>query len=432
MVNVLSNHRRSHDRGHSYALPFIHRQTVASFAVPPFFASLIHPLQQNLNSITIIQTIPPAPSPRPEPSPFRICSTQPRNRMMIALSPLAAARRVKVERLGVAGGCGCGAVSGGAAGRSGGFAGGGVAGGTWWGRGERVGDDGWGRAGAAAGGEGVFLGVGEVAAGLAGGRRLLWGGGVVMGGFAVVVVMMMGFVGAALAAAVDSSGGLTRSTSSSSSSSGGEASMRWVGLGVVGAVELSVRVSVQSAHFGGLFVAIGTDVVVEAAFPSLFFLLALLLGFFLLCNNITTTSSSTQSLACLLASLSLLVGLLFDHRRLTAELRHGPIFIAVAARHHTPTTKSRALGSIAQRLPVWAFPSEYGALVVVPVAFAPLEAAVFGPEEEPDCCQDEEDADNGKEGLDTFHINGIWGHGARAEGRAGWSRGAGEDFRACG
>ena len=70
--------------------------------------------------------------------------------------------------------------------------------------------------------------------------------------------------------------------------------------------------------------------------------------------------------------------------------------------HNTATAEISALGCTAEGCAIGAFAAEDGGLVVVPVVLFEVEAAVLGPEEEPDAGYDEAGADEADEGEDGF------------------------------
>lgn len=72
---------------------------------------------------------------------------------------------------------------------------------------------------------------------------------------------------------------------------------------------------------------------------------------------------------------------------------------------------------------VGAFAPQHGGFVVVPVALAPDEAAVLGPEEEPDTGEDEGDADEGEEGEEAAVVDAVRVEGAGAGAVGGCGRG---------
>ena len=78
---------------------------------------------------------------------------------------------------------------------------------------------------------------------------------------------------------------------------------------------------------------------------------------------------------------------------------------------------SRSFGRIAQCLPIRTLAPEDSGLVILPVAFLEFEATVFGPEEEPDACQDESGKQNAKECEDPLvvDVGGVDGAGSRRE-----------------
>ena len=69
------------------------------------------------------------------------------------------------------------------------------------------------------------------------------------------------------------------------------------------------------------------------------------------------------------------------------------IHVLASSRYHAPAAQPRGPGRSAQRGAVGALAPQHGGLVVIPVPFAEIEAAVLGPEEEPDPAEDEEHAD---------------------------------------
>lgn len=111
---------------------------------------------------------------------------------------------------------------------------------------------------------------------------------------------------------------------------------------------------------------------------------------------------------CLLVPCSLLLAYCWGLRR---ELSH-TVCIAVAFTNHATIAKSGGLGSIAECRAVRTLSPEYGCFVVLPVVLLPFEATILGPEEEPDGTQDKGRSDEGKEGLDSFHIECVGGYGA--------------------
>lgn len=100
-----------------------------------------------------------------------------------------------------------------------------------------------------------------------------------------------------------------------------------------------------------------------------------------------------------------------------------PSFLAhvrfTSDRDHASTAQPRRLSGSAQSCAIRTFPSQNGGFVVVPIAFAEVEAAVFGPEEEPDADEDESDAEKGEEGEKgaVVDVRGFDGAGA---GVVGW------------
>lgn len=84
-------------------------------------------------------------------------------------------------------------------------------------------------------------------------------------------------------------------------------------------------------------------------------------------------------------------------------------------RNHTSATQTCRFRGSAQGGAVGTFPPQHGGFVVIPIAFAEVEAAVFGPEEKPDADQDEGDAKEGEEGEEgaIVDVRGFDGAGAR-------------------
>ena len=78
--------------------------------------------------------------------------------------------------------------------------------------------------------------------------------------------------------------------------------------------------------------------------------------------------------------------------RLCALLEELLIHILPSARYHTSPTQSRRPRRSTQRRTIRPLSSQYGRLVLIPIALAELEAAVLRPEEEPYSAEDETDA----------------------------------------
>ena len=143
-------------------------------------------------------------------------------------------------------------------------------------------------------------------------------------------------------------------------------------------VVAAVRFSVQPADFGDFFVPVGADVVVVAVFFAA--------GGF---------DFATVALRTLFEEVDFVV--------------------AVDGRYDTPSTQFRRLGRSAKRCAIRALAPQDGRFIVVPVPFAPFEAAVLGPEEEPDAGEDHAEADEAEERENAAIVNivGVKGAGAR-------------------
>lgn len=96
--------------------------------------------------------------------------------------------------------------------------------------------------------------------------------------------------------------------------------------------------------------------------------------------------------------------------RLDTLLEQLLIHVLPSTRYHTTPTQSGGPRGSTQRCAIWALAPQYRRLVFVPIALSELEAAVLCPEEEPYAAQDEENANESKEGkkgavVDVVRIN---------------------------
>lgn len=175
----------------------------------------------------------------------------------------------------------------------------------------------------------------------------------------------------------------------------GELGAKFGGFGV-GVVEVSaVVLAVEATHAGSPFVAVFSELRV-LVFAAL----------------VAATASSDA-----LAGPALLLFLLIDHGAAVRVADTGRSAVALAV-HNAAAAQLGALGCITESAAVGALAAQHGTLVVVPIAPAPLEAAVLGPEEEPDGAQDHSGADEGKQGQEALIVEAGGRLGARAEIRA--------------
>ena len=99
--------------------------------------------------------------------------------------------------------------------------------------------------------------------------------------------------------------------------------------------------------------------------------------------------------------------------RLCSLLEELLIHILPSARYHTSPAQSRRPRRSAQRRAIRPLSSQYGRLVLIPIALAELEAAVLRPEEEPYSAEDETDAYESEEGKEATIVNMVRIDGAR-------------------
>lgn len=99
--------------------------------------------------------------------------------------------------------------------------------------------------------------------------------------------------------------------------------------------------------------------------------------------------------------------------------------------HHTPTPQIRAFRRTTQRRAIRAAPPQHRRLIIIPVVLAEVEAAVLGPEEEPDAGEHEADADQGEDGENCFvgDVDGVDDAGGGVGGAAGDESSCGEGGR---
>ena len=196
-----------------------------------------------------------------------------------------------------------------------------------------------------------------------------------------------------------------------------------------GAVVLGIGTTVEATDLSRLFVTVGPHVVVKTAFPTCFFLLTLnlrpLVGLLFLHPVAATAAKasfcfSISSLflrleVVLLARLSLRTTtlLLLDDGCLGAQAGHDrTVVVTIATGHHTATTEPGTFGGVAQRLAVGTFTPQHGRFIILPISLSPFEAAVLGPEEKPDRSNNERGSDQGKQRLNTLHIDRIRWNGS--------------------
>ena len=137
--------------------------------------------------------------------------------------------------------------------------------------------------------------------------------------------------------------------------------------------------TVQTADFGGFFVAVGSHVRVVVV---TFLLLLLFFG------------------ACTFA-----VAANFDAAINGRVLFKVHFTDSAATAHDAPTTEFGCFGGTTKGGAIGTFAAEDRGFVVLPIAAtAPLEAAIFGPEKEPDACEDKAGEDEAEESKDAFVI----------------------------
>lgn len=128
----------------------------------------------------------------------------------------------------------------------------------------------------------------------------------------------------------------------------------------------------------------------------------------------------------LLLLLFFLLGLTLAHADFLGVLAHFLVHLRLVVRairfkimHDTAAAKLCSLCGSAESGAIGPFAAEYGGFVVVPVAFAPAKAAIFGPEEEPDGGDDETGAEDAEEDEDdvVVDVGGVDGAAAGDVGR---------------
>lgn len=97
---------------------------------------------------------------------------------------------------------------------------------------------------------------------------------------------------------------------------------------------------------------------------------------------------------------------------LSSFLEEFLIHVLPSTRYHTPSTQPRGPCRPTQGGAIRPLTPQDRRLVVIPIAFAELKAAIFGPEEEPYPAEDEKNADESEESkeaavVDVVRINGA-------------------------
>lgn len=153
-------------------------------------------------------------------------------------------------------------------------------------------------------------------------------------------------------------------------------------VGVFGGVVVPVRFSVQPAHSSRFLVPVRAHVLVVAVLLAPRYLLPLA----------RPPSSPLQP----------------------ALHEHHLVVIPIHFPDHAPAAQLRRLRRPAQCRPIGPFAPQHRALVVVPVALAPAEAAVLRPEEEPDACEHHAEPDKPEQHEDAAVVDVVRVEGAAA------------------
>jgi len=162
------------------------------------------------------------------------------------------------------------------------------------------------------------------------------------------------------------------------------------GFGVRVVVVASVRLAIEAADAGGLFVPVGAHVFVAASLAS-------------------TASTRLLAFRFPFPRLRFLLPFFDIERALVLIRPHAPA-------NDAPTPQHRPLRRVTQRLPIRSLATQDGRLVILPVALAPHEAAVLGPEEEPDAREDERGREQAEQRQHALVVDRVGRDGAGAAG----------------
>jgi len=169
----------------------------------------------------------------------------------------------------------------------------------------------------------------------------------------------------------------------------------------VAAVVRAVRLAVDTPDARGLLLAIRAHILILWALP----------------RPLLLRAQAEQLLPEPPPVLPLLALLIRDGERRLGRghprLRHA-VVVPEAAVDDAAATELGAGRGVAERAPVGALAPQHGRLILLPVAFAPDEASVLGPEEEPDGAQYERGADDREEGHQARHVDVVGVDGALA------------------
>lgn len=156
----------------------------------------------------------------------------------------------------------------------------------------------------------------------------------------------------------------------------------------------AIRLFIQSSNPRGLFFPIRSHICIMIILASSWLLLFLLL----LCLRLHFPSYSARFL------------------RVDCPAIIIPLGISIAICNYTSSTQSSRLRGTGESRAVRPFAAEDGRFVVAPVVLAPDEAAVFRPEEEPDCDEDHGYAQQGEEREEAPVVDLVGVEGAVAGG----------------